>query len=102
MLNLPTYRRSARHGLRFWDAASVGINVETPDELPDAIDRALEDPPEVAAARERALSVVYQPRSGGAQIAVDALMEWASQPAPLRPQQRIAARSNRLYARTRG
>lgn len=80
VLNAPWYRRDVRHGLRFWDAAGVGINADGPAELDAVIDRALTDPPEVAAARERALSLVYQPRSGGAEMAASALLEWAGRP----------------------
>lgn len=72
------YRRDRHHGLRFWDAAGVGINVWSPADLPDAIERALSDPPEVAAAREAALRRVYTHRSGAAARAAGVLMEWAA------------------------
>lgn len=77
VLNAPWYRRSVDHGLRFWEAAGVGINVWSKDELQGAIDRALADQPDVAAERERALGIVYGFRSGAAARAVDALAAWA-------------------------
>jgi len=79
VLNTPDYRRTVEHGLRFWAASGVGINVEHPRELEAAILRAIDDPPEVAAAREAALDIVYQPRTGGAALAAGILADWAAQ-----------------------
>jgi hypothetical protein len=76
VMNAPWYRRSVDHGLRFWEAAEVGVNVWTRDALPDAIDLALADPPEVRDARERALSIAYAHRSGAAERAADAIAAW--------------------------
>lgn len=78
VLNAPWFRPKARHGLRFWDAADVGIQVDRPRDLAAAVARALKDPPTVAAAREAALRLVYQPRRGGARLAARALLEWAA------------------------
>lgn len=78
VLNGPQYRRNISHGLRYWDAADVGIQVDNPAELRDAIHLALTDPPEQQAKREAALDLVYAYRSGGAKRAADALAEWAA------------------------
>jgi UDP-N-acetylglucosamine:LPS N-acetylglucosamine transferase len=77
VLNHPDYRRHVEHGLRFWRAATVGIQVDQPHELLAAVARALEDPPEVRAAREAALDVVYAHRQGAAARAAVALTSWA-------------------------
>jgi len=77
VLNAPQYRRNVEHGLRFWKAADVGIQVNSPDELPDAIRYALTDPPEQQAKREAALSLVYAYRRFGARRAAKALASWA-------------------------
>lgn len=77
VLNSPRYRRAVNHGLRFWDASCVGINVNKPDELPDAVARALERWPADVAEREAALGLVYQPRSGGSRLAADAILDYA-------------------------
>lgn len=64
VLNAPGYRRGVRHGLRFWDAADVGPQVDHPEQLVPAIQAALGDPPELRRSRERALAHVYPVRDG--------------------------------------
>lgn len=76
VLNAPWYRREVRHGLRFWDAADVGIQVDEPAALGDAVAEALADAPERKAAREHALGIVYGVRTGSAQLAADAVTDW--------------------------
>lgn len=77
VLNAPVFRRNVEHGLRFWQAASVGVQVERARDLPEAVRIAIDDPPDVRAARETAVGVVYQPLRGGAAVAVRALLDWA-------------------------
>jgi UDP-N-acetylglucosamine:LPS N-acetylglucosamine transferase len=76
VLNGPHYRRDVHHGLRFWDAADVGIQVDHPRDLPDAIEEALRDPEPRRRAREAALGIVYAHRTGAAQRAAAALTDW--------------------------
>jgi hypothetical protein len=76
VLNAPQYRRHVVHGLRFWPAASVGIQVDSPEQLAGAVARALERRPEDIAARDAALSLVYQPLRGGATMAAAAILDW--------------------------
>lgn len=76
LLNSRFYRRDVSHGLRFWDAATVGMQVDGPEHLLDTIDAALADPLEQQAAREQALSLVYQPRTNGAAYAATAITDW--------------------------
>ena len=76
VLNAPAYRREHHHGLRFWEAASVGVNVDHPSELQAAVLEALEDAPERQAARAAALAIAYAPLDGRAtERAVTALLE---------------------------
>lgn len=76
VLDAPRYRRDVDHGLRFWEAADVGVRVHDLHALPDAVALALEDPEPVRAAREAALDIVYAYRTGAAQRAADAIVEW--------------------------
>lgn len=75
VLNAPWYRKEARHGLRFWDAASVGEQVEHPGDLVEAVTVSMfSDPTD----RQAAVDMVYSHRSGSAQRAADAIREWAA------------------------
>lgn len=76
VMNPPFYRRGVRHGLRFWDAAGVGINCDNPRELTQVMAKALKDPEHRQQAREAALDLVYSPRTGGAQLAAGYLVDW--------------------------
>lgn len=78
LLNWPGYRKSVRHGLRFWDAAHVGLNVWRQQELEATIDAALADPPALQEQREAALRLVYPVRTGAAALAAAALTEWVA------------------------
>ena len=80
------YRRSVDHGLRFWDAAGVGIPVRSrgsydtslSKKLNAAIEEALADPPERKAAREAALDIVYAFRTGAADRTAEVIGTWAT------------------------
>lgn len=78
VLNPPWYDRRVDHGLRFWDAADVGVQCNDPADLARCIDEALEDRPAQRRAREAALDLVYAYRTGASQRAADALMEWVA------------------------
>jgi hypothetical protein len=78
VLNPPWYDRAVDHGLRFWDAAEVGVNCNTPGALVASIEEALADLPERQALREQALGLVYAYRDGASQRAADVLMDWVA------------------------
>ncbi len=87
VMNMPGYRRHVNHGLRFWDAAHVGINVDAPDQLVDGVRRALLDEPEQRRARLEAVQLVYKFTDGGAaQRAAAAIVEAANRHKPIRRQ----------------
>jgi hypothetical protein len=77
VLNAPTYRRNVHHGLRFWEAATVGVQCDRPQDLNAKIDEALLDTPDARTAREAALSLVYAYRHGAARRAASAVLEWS-------------------------
>lgn len=66
VLNSPEYRRNVNHGLRFWDAAIVGRNVDRASDLIQGVRDALDDNPLLRDGRENALRIVYAHRSGAA------------------------------------
>lgn len=75
------YRPNIDHGLRFYEAAGVGLECHAPSALLHTVAEALADPPGQKAARERALDMVYAYRTGAAQRAAAVLRRWAAQPA---------------------
>lgn len=71
LLNSTRYRRGVRHGMRFWDASVMGLQVDEPDRLPDAVHMSLVDPPGVRLARREVVRGVYA--GDGAAAAAEAI-----------------------------
>jgi hypothetical protein len=73
VVNSRRYRRDVNHGLRFWEYADVGPQVNDPGELAATIDAALAG--DVwAARRAEVASLLYGPLDGGAAVrAVEAM-----------------------------
>lgn len=83
VLDAPDYRRDVHHGLRFWEAADVGVRISKPGDLVAAVELALTDPPEVRASRDAALDIVYAYRSGASARAAAVLLDWLGQRAEM-------------------
>lgn len=71
VLNIPQYRREVEHGLRFWEYADVGLQVDRPQDLGKAIWRALTDPRDVRARCQEIVASVYPHRGQAAKRAAD-------------------------------
>lgn len=75
VLNDPSWRRDVEHGMRFWEYADVGLQVDTPDQLLINVDEALRDPPEVRRRRAEVSRAVYAWTDGQcSRRAADALL----------------------------
>jgi hypothetical protein len=75
VLNAPYYRRDVEHGLRFWEAANVGPQVDHPGQLQRAIAAALDPTPEQVAETNRCLDLVYTHRDGSSTARAIAAIE---------------------------
>ena len=74
-LNAPWYRRNVNYGLRFWDFADAGVQVEEPHDLRFAITEALMDTNR--ARRREAVADIYAYTDGRAsERAARAIEEW--------------------------
>lgn len=77
VLNAPWFRREVQWGIRFWDYSDVGINVERPDELFDAIDRTIAEYGTICVdERHRAVTDLYPYLGHSAQRAADVLVKY--------------------------
>ena len=77
VLNTPEYRREVAHGLRFWEFADVGLQVDTPAYLGEAVWAALTDPSEIRERRQEVVEAVYPHRGEAAERAADAIRQAA-------------------------
>jgi hypothetical protein len=74
VLNSPRYRRHVEHGMRFWEFADIGVQVNRPEHLVAGIRTALDDQADVAARRRDVIAAVYMATDGkAARRAADAL-----------------------------
>lgn len=82
LMNARHWSRKAGPGLRFWDAAHVGLQVDRPEDLVGAVEISLGSPDgrtgrELKRRREHALRFVYAQRRGAATRAAAIVADWA-------------------------
>lgn len=73
VLDLPWYRHDVHHGGRFWEWADVGFRCGRPGDLIATVERAMEDPPAVAATRREIAAMVYDHIGTATPRAVEAI-----------------------------
>lgn len=76
LLNAPWFRRDVQWGIRFWDYSNVGINVEDPAQLCDAIDRTFENYLICEDARRKAIQDLYPFLGYSASVAASTLVHY--------------------------
>ncbi len=77
LLNAPWFRRSVNWGIRFWDYSDVGLAVEDPEQLFDAIDRTLREYSSICVQeRRKAVADLYPYAGQAASRAADVLTEY--------------------------
>lgn len=75
VLNCPHYRPFVEHGLRFWECADVGVQVDSGTDLIAAVELAAADPPDIAAQRREVIGRVYcHPLGRATERAVEAVV----------------------------
>lgn len=77
LLNAPWYRKHIHHGGRFWEWSTVGVQVDDPDRLAEAVSCSLVDPTGLREERARVISQVFSTIKGSTALAVRAVEEWA-------------------------
>lgn len=75
VLNAPWFRRNVQHGLRFWDHADVGPQVDNPGRLNAAVDAALTETDEMREHRARVVDEVFPFRGIAAKEAAARIRE---------------------------
>ena len=84
VLNIPTYRRTVKHGLRFWEYHDVGQNCNEPSQLLSAIENALLDIPQQKLLREQAVNAVFPLQGNAAMMAAKAVVDFVQKKTPKR------------------
>ncbi len=74
VLNAPWFRRDVDYGLRFWLYSDVGVQCDSPDDLVEAVARALDDPPEQQRKRREATEALYPNRGRAALVAATGIV----------------------------
>jgi len=74
VLNSRGYRRNVEHGMRFWDCADVGLQVDHRSRLVETVLKAWEDSPAQKRARKAAVGRVFARLDGAAEAAATEIL----------------------------
>jgi hypothetical protein len=75
VVNSPHYRKSVNHGLRFWDAANIGPQVNRGSEFYSAIKQSLDPSDWQKQETERCLDLTYSVRDGSSVLAANTIID---------------------------
>lgn len=75
ILNAPWFRKGINWGIRFWDYTNVGLQVNRPEDLSNAILSTLEHPEQYKKQRDIAVRELYPNIGRSSQIAADAILK---------------------------
>lgn len=85
VLNAPWYRREVHHGLRFWEYADIGPQVDEPQELGAAVELALRFGAALGCDRDEAMEAVWTYCDGSAAARAAHLLDHLPQAVEGRP-----------------
>lgn len=75
VLNAPWYRREVDHGLRFWEYADIGYQVDAPENLASVVQRTIADPTVHRDRRAEVSSALYPHRGDAAERSAAAVLD---------------------------
>lgn len=99
VMNAPWYRRSVNHGLRFWEFADIGLQVDEPADLLPTIQTALERPENVEARRREIIREVYPYLGQAAEKAAEAVLDYLQNAAYETPESKYRKKRTRKVRR---
>lgn len=76
ILNAPWFKKDEQYGIRFWEYADIGEQVDEPSDLLAAMDRAIEHPERHAEQRQQAVRELFPYLGSAAQRAADAILSF--------------------------
>lgn len=76
LLNAPWFRKDVHHGIRFWDYSDIGLSVENPKDIFQALDKTLARPHLLEDEREKARRDLYPFLGISAEICTGRIMDY--------------------------
>jgi hypothetical protein len=76
LLNAPWFDRFKNYGIRFWDYADIGYQVNEPSQLSNVIDTIIDKPYLFQEARNKAIADLFPYLGRASERAVQVVMQW--------------------------